>query len=126
MTAAAAPELRAALGGVEGRVAAERIDTVWLFDPRHTGGRESGLAVLSLFAAGGGKRRRVCVLRYETGAAAGDARREEWVEEGTVPLGRVERIIAGVLRRLDDAPSPQRIDIEGDPERWSELLTASS
>ncbi|CAN5182247.1 hypothetical protein BH23GEM4_BH23GEM4_03870 [soil metagenome] len=124
MSAAAAPELRAALGGVEARVAAERIDAIWLFDPQRNGGRESGLAVLSLFTAGKADRRRVCVLRYQL-EAAGDVRSEEWVEEGTVPSGRVERIIAGVVRRLDDALPPTRVDVAGDPERWHELLTAS-
>lgn len=124
MSAAAAPELRDALGGVEARVAAERIDAVWLFDPQRTGGRESGLAVLSLFTAGNADRRRVCVLRYET-EGTGGARRDEWVEEGTVPHGRVEQIIAGVQRRLDDPPPPTRVEISGDVERWSDLLTVS-
>lgn len=124
MSAAAAPELRAALGGVEARVAAERIDAIWLFDPQRNGERESGLAVLSLFTAGKADRRRVCVLRYQL-EAAGDVRSEEWVEEGTVPSGRVERIIAGVVRRLHDALPPARVDIAGDPQRWHQLLTAS-
>lgn len=103
------------------------MDAVWLFPARQLGARESGLAVLSIFPEGdeGRRTRTIHTLHYVLEPPAPRARpvrTDELEEQGTVPLDRVDRIIEGVLRRLDVPETPDVREVEGDAGRWSELL----
>jgi hypothetical protein len=121
------PALAAALAAAAERVPPERVDAVWLFPPRQLGARESGLAVLSVYVEGDEARRTrtIHTLHYVMEPPAPRARpvrRDELEEQGTVPLDRVDRIIEGVLRRLDVPETPDVRETGGDPARWAELL----
>ncbi len=123
----AGPHLAAALAALAGRVDPARVDRLWLFPPRVTGEKESGLAVLSLFdEEEPAARREVWTLSYEaeTPRAGKPRRTDELVPQGTVPRERVAGIIDGVVRRSGgegDPPEPHELD--GDPERWRDLLS---
>ena len=84
------------------------------------------MAVLSVLAGGDEARRTrtIHTLRYlaEPRAKGQLARTDELAEQGTVPLDRVDRIIEGVLRRLDVPETPDVRETGGDPDRWAELL----
>ena len=125
------PALAAALGTIAQRLPPERIDAVWLFPPRQLGARESGLAVLSVFPEGDEARRTrtIHTLHYVMEPPAPRARpvrTDELAEQGTVPLDRVDRIIEGVLRRLDVPETPDVREIGGDGGKWNELLASLS
>jgi hypothetical protein len=49
-------------------------------------------------------------------------RTDELEEQGTVPLDRVDRIIEGVLRRLDVPETPDVRETGGDAGAWAALL----
>jgi hypothetical protein len=103
------------------------VDAVWLFPARQLGARESGLAVLSVFAEDDEARRTrtIHTLHYVMEPPAPRARpvrRDELEEQGTVPLDRVDRIIEGVLRRLDVPETPDVRETAGDPGAWAALL----
>lgn len=100
---------------------------MWLFPARQLGARESGLAVLSVFPEGDDARRTrtIHTLHYVLEPPAPRARpvrTDELEEQGTVPLDRVDRIIEGVLRRLDVPETPDVRETGGDAARWAELL----
>lgn len=99
---------------------------MWLFPPRRLGARESGVAVLSAFVEDDPARRlrALHTLHYETEPRpkGEPARRDELAEQGTVPLDRVERILAGVLRRLDRPETPEVRETGGDAAAWAALL----
>jgi hypothetical protein len=135
------PHLVAALAAVADRLPPERIDQVWLFPPRPVGEKESGLAVLTLFAlavdsAGGtgaassagvapSDRREVWTLQYEAERLKGGRtnRVDTLLEQATVPSGLLTRIIDGVVRRLGEgADAPDVRDVAGHESVWSELL----
>jgi hypothetical protein len=120
------PALGAALAALGGAVDPARVDQLWLFPPRQAGTRETGLAVLVLLAAEGGEGRRdLWTLRYEaeTGRGGRTTRSDLLEEQGSVPLERVERLVEGVLRRLDDAAgAPLLRDTGCDPAAWRALL----
>lgn len=125
------PALAAALGAIAERIPPERVDAVWLFSARQLGARESGLAVLSVFAEGDDSRRTrtIHTLHYVLEPPAPKARpvrTDELEEQGTVPLDRIDRIIEGVLRRLDVPETPDVRETEGDAGRWAELLAELS
>ncbi len=114
-----------ALAGIAELLPAARIDRVWLFPPRMVGGRESGLAVLSAQPENNADdRREVYTLVYEIVGDGGAARREDILEEqATAPAELLDRVIAGVLRRLGtEQAAPELRDIGGDPARWQALL----
>jgi len=119
--------LAAALAAVTERVPPSSVDAVWLFPPRQLGARESGLAVLSVYAGEGAEgARTIYTLHYVVEPPAPKARpvrTDELAEQGTVPRDRVDRIIEGVLRRLNEAESPPDVrEVEGDEARWAALL----
>ena len=120
------PALAAALAAAAERIPPERVDAVWLFPARLLGARESGVAVLSVFSDGdeGRRTRTIHTVRYVAEPQAGGkvARTDEVDEQGTVPLDRVERIIEGVLRRLDVPETPDVRETGGDAAKWDELL----
>ncbi|HEX6372458.1 MAG TPA: hypothetical protein VF006_26295 [Longimicrobium sp.] len=125
------PALAAALAAAAERIPPERVDAVWLFPARQLGARESGLAVLSVFAEGDEARRTrtIHTLHYlvePPGPKARPVRTDELEEQGTVPLDRVDRIIEGVLRRLDVPETPDVRETGGDAGAWAELLAELS
>jgi hypothetical protein len=124
------PALAAALGAIAGRLPPERVDAVWLFPPRQLGARESGIAVLSSFAEGdaGGKTRTIHTLHYlsDPQPRGPAVRTDALAEQGTVPLDRVDRIIEGVLHRLDVPETPEVRETGGDVARWNALLAELS
>jgi hypothetical protein len=118
--------LAAALGAIAGRLPPERVDAVWLFPARQLGVRESGVAVLSAFVEGDAERRTrtIHTLHYVSDPQPkGPPRRtDELAEVGTVPLDRIDRIIEGVLHRLDVPETPDVRETGGDPHAWTALL----
>jgi hypothetical protein len=103
------------------------VDRVWTFPRRAAGARESGLAVLALFAEpdAGGPRRVLLTLRYDAESLRGGKTRrtDALVEEGTVPAERVDRIVDGMVRRLGGGTeTPETHEVGGDAERWARLL----
>jgi hypothetical protein len=119
--------MAAALAAAAERIPPERVDAVWLFPARQLGARESGLAVLSLFAEEDERRRTrtIYTLHYVLEPPAPRARPvrvDELEEQGTVPLDRIDRIIEGVLRRLDVPETPDVRETGGDAGAWVELL----
>jgi hypothetical protein len=124
------PALAAALAAAAARIAPERIDQVWLFPARHAGPRETALAVLSVYPEGdpANSQRTIHTVRYraEQGRDGRVQRTDEVAEQGTVPPDRVDRIIEGVLRRLDEPETPDVRETGGDPRKWAELLAELS
>ncbi|HEX8830615.1 MAG TPA: hypothetical protein VF705_05580 [Longimicrobium sp.] len=106
---------------------AERVDQVWIFPPRTLGAKESGLAVLALFAEpdAHGPRRTLHTLAYEAESLRGGKTRraDSLVEEGTVPPDRLDRIVDGMVRRLGGGmETPEVREVGGDPARWARML----
>lgn len=118
--------LAAALGAIAERLPPERVDAVWLFPPRLLGARESGLAVLSSFADGDEARRTrtIHTLHYvsDPQPKGPPVRTDELAEVGTVPVDRIDRIIEGVLHRLDVPETPDVRETGGDAHAWTSLL----
>jgi hypothetical protein len=103
-----------------------RIDRVWIFAPRTTAARETGLVVLSLLGEPSGRadRRQLVTVRYEAESVRGAVRRTDRVtEEGWAPADRLSRLIAGVLARLGaGAEEPVERAVAGSAEAWAALL----
>lgn len=120
------PALAAALGAIAERLPPERVDAVWLFSARQLGARESGLAVVSSFPEEDEARRTrtIHTLHYVSDPQPRGApvRTDELVEQGTVPLDRIDRIIEGVLHRLDVPETPDVRETGGDVQAWASLL----
>jgi hypothetical protein len=120
------PHLGAALMAASARIAPERVAQAWIFPPRQVAAKETGLAVLVVPAddAADG-RRTIWTLRYEVETARGGrATRTDLLEEqGTVPPDRVDRIVQGVMHRLEaEADAPDIREIGGDARAWRALL----
>jgi hypothetical protein len=121
------PHLAAALAAAAEQTPPEQVDQVWIFPPRPLGARESGLAVLALFAEADarGQRRTLHTLTYEAEALKGGKTRrvDTRQEEGTVPADRLDRIVDGMVRRLGGGTeTPEVRDVGGDPADWTRLL----
>lgn len=119
-----APEMAAALERLGPTLDPATVDELWLFAPRPLGERESGLALLSLFEASDVERRRVLTLRSEWSRALKPTPPTDVLEEhGICPAERVERLAAGLVRRLgEEGQEPVVVKIGGDAERWRALL----
>ena len=125
------PALAAALGTIAERIPPERVDAVGLVPTRQRGPRESGLAVLSVFVEGDDSKRTrtIHTLHYVLEPPAPKSRpvrTDELEEQGTVPLDRIDRIIEGVLRRLDVPETPDVRETGGDAGAWAALLAELS
>ena len=118
--------LLALLVSLAARVSTHALDELWIFPPRQSARQESALVVVSAFHDDA-DRRRILTARYRaTRQANGQYTVEEsLVEHAVAPVDRIERIIEGVIRRLDDElaqlqPVPSRI--RGETEAWTALL----
>ncbi len=120
--------LREVLRDLPRQVPVGRLERIWLFAPREIAGKESGLLVLSLFAASErpSGQRQVVTWRYEAERVRGRLQRSDLVaEEGWAPAERLPRLIAGVLARLGDESEHPRLEVIGGSEaRWTALLEA--
>lgn len=121
------PHLAAALAAAGEHTPPEQVDQVWIFPPRTVAARESGLAVLALFAEpdARGPRRTLHTLRYEAESLRGGKTRrvDSRQEEGTVPADRLNRIVDGMVRRLGGGmETPEVRDVSGDGAKWARLL----
>ncbi len=119
------PPLAGALTAFARQGSVSQVDEVWIFAPRSGSARQSGLAVLALFAPERtGDQRWVCTVEYELTRPRGGPRREDRVINlGSAPAGRVRHLIRGVLGRLDDEPAaPGVYRIGGAADRWQALL----
>jgi hypothetical protein len=119
------PHLAAALAAAG--TPPEQVDQVWIFPPHTVGAKESGFAVLALFAEADerGPRRTLHTLRYEAESLKGGKTRrmDSRQEEGTVPADRLDRIVDGLVRRLGGGTeTPEVRDVRGDPAEWARLL----
>jgi len=117
--------LAALLGRVARRVPPSTVDALWIFPTRRSGATESTVIVVSQFDEDRQRRRvgtvHFLVTRDAHGRATVSDRREE---HASAPPDAVERIIDGVLRRLEheaDTP-PRRVGIEGDETAWQTLI----
>jgi hypothetical protein len=108
----------------------DRIDRLWIFPPHVAAGRESGFVVISLLESEPDDperamtHRTLFTYRYETHPVKGGTRRDERVtEEGSAPVERIDRVIAGVLARsAANAVEPIAEALGGDESRWSAFL----
>lgn len=112
-----------ALEALGQRLGVGTLDRIWIFPPLVRGRREWGLAAASAYVEG--ERRRLVTTVYsaeQTGK--GVVFDVSVVEEGEAPVGRLGRIMRGVVRRsgifLGD---PREVAIEGQPEAFRRLVS---
>ncbi len=104
----------------------ERIDELWLFEPRLINDREMGLLVFALFPRHGAHTgdREIFTLEYQAAFVKGTpAITRTLTEQGRAPADRIHRIIDGVLLRAGEEGDPHVYRLEGNRARWEELLT---
>jgi hypothetical protein len=111
------------------QVGETEIDLLWIFAPDPGKPAPGGVLVASAYEPAAPDRRRVFtshfVRRTETGSPSRIS--VAVAEHGTAPLERLERVIAGVLRRVEDGPAatpPHLVRLEGNAERWATLAAA--
>ena len=136
-------ELVGRLRAVGNAVSPEEIGELWIFPPLPD--VEASAEFLLFTCRLEGDRRRVYSARVVRGRngngaaggaasrangagadADGDARGGEAgqriTEHGSVPAGRVTRLVDRFRRRLEEESEPRHLVIEGRPERWAALL----
>jgi len=117
-----------ALTDLLAQVPAERVDGLWRFPPLRKGRKESGLLAAGVFPAGAAAadagRRVLVTLSWraeETGK--GVTYESTFLEEGEAPPDRLPRVMAGVMRRMDEATGePRYLPVAGDAELLRALL----
>ncbi|TVP42269.1 MAG: hypothetical protein EA350_16610 [Gemmatimonadales bacterium] len=122
-----------ALNELLARVPAERVDGLWRFPPLRKGRKESGLLAAGIFPAAAGDtpaadpaagRRVLVTLSWraeETGK--GVEFESTFQEEGEAPPDRLPRVMAGVVRRMDEATGePRYLSVAGDAHLLQALL----
>jgi hypothetical protein len=120
-----------ALTDLLAQVPAERVDGLWRFPPLRKGRKESGLLAAGVFPGGGAAdaaddagRRVLVTLSWraeETGK--GVTYESTFLEEGEAPPDRLPRVMAGVMRRMDEATGePRYLPVAGDAELLRALL----
>jgi hypothetical protein len=112
------------------RVPPSSCDEIWIFPPRRAGSAESTLLVLSALQPAD-RRRLVFTLQRVVRTLPGQNRpcvETTFARQGIAPADRLDRLVAGVLRRLGepDAATPRHVRIGGREDRWQALLTASA
>lgn len=120
------PHLGAALAAAAQRIPPGRVAQAWIFPARQVAARETGLAVLVVRAEDAAdSRRTIWTLRYEveTGKGGKAVRTDVLEEQGTVPPDRVDRIVQGVMQRLEaESDAPDVRELDGDETAWRALL----
>jgi len=120
------PHLGAALQAAAARIPPARVAQAWIFPPRQVAARETGLAVLVVRPEDAADpRRTIWTLRYEveTGKGGRATRADTLDEQGTVPPDRVDRIVQGVIQRLEaESDAPDIRELDGGVEAWRALL----
>ncbi len=123
--------LLAALDGLVQQAPVPTIDEIWIFPTRRSGATESTVIVASVFVEEDGERRRILTAHHTARHEQGKGRARKVVaqlsiiEHGVAPADRVGRLVDGVMRRLDEelaALPPRALRIEGEVERWEELI----
>jgi hypothetical protein len=127
-----------ALTDLLSQVPAERVDGLWRFPPLRKGRKESGLLAAGVFPEGAAAstdaattttasdagRRVLVTLSWraeETGR--GVTYESTFQEEGEAPPDRLPRVMAGVVRRMDEATGePRYLPVAGDAELLRALL----
>lgn len=120
------PPMLTLLEKLQAEVPPESVDQLWLFPPRRAAGTETAVAVLAV-VQDDPERLRVVTAHY---SATRDKRgklqvQHRILEHGSAAPDRLDRVIDGVLRRLDESlPShpPRTEAIGGDPTKWFGLL----
>jgi hypothetical protein len=112
------------LEAVAARVPPERMDAVWLFPTRRAGRSDSTLVVVSAFAD---DRRTVLTAEHVVRHLEKGGRDTSLAvrQHGVAPEEHVERVVAGVLRRLDESlvdASPRRFQVAGAPDRFADAV----
>lgn len=113
------------LRSLAGALAAESIDSLWVFPTRETGKTRSVVVVVSAFEKQSDRRRILTAQRIVRPDEKGRPTTADQVtEHGSAPADRIDRLVEGVLRRLSDdlSTAPRRVEIAGEPERWDALL----
>lgn len=104
----------------------QRVDRIWIFTPHVGKVRETGLLVVTLLPPEEETtaQRTLFTLRYVTEPTKkGVERTDTLTEEGKAPPERIDRVIEGVLARAGEVGGePLVAPIEGEPDRWLELL----
>lgn len=107
------------------RLGVETVDRVWVFPPRIKGRRESGLVVVSRFAADGTTERRDLFTASYSAERTGKGLTVDWglSEEGTAPPDRLPPVMEGVVRRAgDDEDQPREVGLGGDADAVQAFL----
>lgn len=119
------------LGDLAGRIDVATIDHLWIFPTRRVAGAYSTVIVISTYDGDSEDRRGISTAHYSVrvdrrGRLSTQA---SVLEHGAAPADRLERLIEGVLRRLDEdllSEPPRAVRIEGRVEHWQELVEALS
>ncbi|HEX6694223.1 MAG TPA: hypothetical protein VF035_06000 [Longimicrobiales bacterium] len=118
--------VHALLASVAERVGIDAVDQIWIFPTRRIAVGESTVIVFAL-CEDDPDRRRVLTARFTvTRDKKGVAKVQDRIDEhGSAPVGSVERVVEGVLRRLgEDIEQPPRNErIDRSFEAWTDLLT---
>jgi hypothetical protein len=117
--------IHALLASVADRVGIDGVDQLWIFPTRRIAVGESTVVVFALYEDDP-ERRRVLTARFTvTRDKKGAAKVQDRIDEhGSAPVGSVERVVEGVLRRLgEDIEQPPRNErIDRSAEAWTGLL----
>jgi hypothetical protein len=106
-------------------VPVSRIDRIWIFTAHLGKLRETGLFVLSLMPEEEADRQRTLVtLQYQAETIRNKlVLTDSLSEEGRAPMEQIERVISGVVARAhEESGELVTARIEGQEERWSQLL----
>lgn len=103
------------------------VDRIWVFPPLVDGRSESGLLAVSRYAGGDDPERRVLATFPYTAERTGKGLtvEGELAEQGEAPLDRLPRVMEGVVARTEkDLGEPRELEVEGDRDRFLEILDA--
>lgn len=126
--------LLAALAGLAKQLPVDTVDELWIFPARRSGEIESVVLVASAFVPDDAERRRIVTThltaRREQGRKAArmpavTPAESIIVEQGVAPADRIERVVNGVMRRLDEelaALPPRPVKVGGESAAWDALV----